>query len=87
MQAVIPTPAPSELDVIAAVVIGGTQPCWAGARSVISSLLGVAIIAVLTAGLAARGVRDESKRLITGCVIVFAVIFDYYRLASSAGRV
>jgi ribose transport system permease protein len=68
-----------ELDVIAAVVIGGTS-LMGGRGSVASSLLGVAIIAVLSSGLAARGVRDETKRLITGTVIIAAVILDYYRL-------
>jgi ribose transport system permease protein len=68
-----------ELDVIAAVVIGGTS-LMGGRGSVASTLLGVAIIAVLSSGLAARGVRDETKRLITGTVIVAAVILDYYRL-------
>jgi ribose transport system permease protein len=72
-----------ELDVIAAVVIGGTS-LLGGRGSVINSLLGVAIIAILGSGLAARGVRDETKRLITGCVIVLAVILDYYRRRLSA---
>ncbi|HZZ43336.1 MAG TPA: ABC transporter permease [Tepidisphaeraceae bacterium] len=67
-----------ELDVIAAVVIGGTS-LLGGRGSVISSLLGVAIVSVLSAGLAARGVHDETKRLITGTVIIAAVILDYYR--------
>jgi ribose transport system permease protein len=68
-----------ELDVIAAVVIGGTS-LMGGRGSVASSLLGVAIIAVLSSGLAAQGVRDETKRIITGTVIIAAVILDYYRL-------
>lgn len=67
-----------ELTVIAAVVIGGTS-LMGGRGSVVSSLLGVAIIAVLGAGLAARGVGDETKRMITGVVIILAVIIDYYR--------
>jgi ribose transport system permease protein len=74
-----------ELDVIAAVVIGGTS-LIGGRGSVISSLLGVAIIAVLGTGLAARGVRDETKQLVTGCVIVLAVILDYYRHRFSQRR-
>jgi ribose transport system permease protein len=74
-----------ELDVIAAVVIGGTS-LMGGRGSVVSSFLGVLIIAVLSAGLAARGVRDETKRLITGCVIVLAVILDYYRRRWATGR-
>ena len=67
-----------ELEVIAAVVIGGTS-LMGGRASVIGSFLGVLIIAVLGAGLAALGVRDETKRLVTGCVIVGAVILDQYR--------
>jgi ribose transport system permease protein len=74
-----------ELDVIAAVVIGGTS-LSGGRGSVVNSSLGVIIIAVLGTGLAARGVRDETKRLITGCVIVLAVILDYYRRRLSARR-
>jgi ribose transport system permease protein len=61
------------------VVIGGTS-LMGGRGSVASSLLGVAIIAVLSSGLAAQGVRDETKRIITGTVIIAAVILDYYRL-------
>lgn len=67
-----------ELDVIAAVVVGGTS-LMGGRGSVVSSFLGVLIIAVLSAGLAAQGVRDETKRLVTGCVIILAVILDVYR--------
>ncbi|HEX8522510.1 MAG TPA: ABC transporter permease [Tepidisphaeraceae bacterium] len=74
-----------ELDVIAAVVIGGTS-LMGGRGSVVNSLLGVAIIAILGAGLAAQNVRDETKRLITGFVIVLAVILDYYRHRFSAHR-
>ena len=67
-----------ELEVIAAVVVGGTS-LMGGRGSVISSTLGVAIMTVLSAGLAARGVSDEKKRVITGSVIILAVILDYYR--------
>jgi ribose transport system permease protein len=67
-----------ELQAIAAVVIGGTS-LMGGRGSVMSSLLGVLIIAVLNHGLAAVGARDETKRLVTGLVIVAAVIVDQYR--------
>jgi len=46
---------------------------------VISTFFGVLIIAVLNTGLAALGTRDETKRIITGVVIVAAVILDQYR--------
>jgi ribose transport system permease protein len=67
-----------ELQVIAAVVVGGTS-LMGGRGSVARSFLGVLIIAVLGAGLVVIGARDETKRLVTGFVIVAAVILDYYR--------
>jgi ribose transport system permease protein len=67
-----------ELQVIAAVVIGGTS-LSGGRGSVVSSFFGVLIIAVLGAGLAQVGAQEYTKRLITGCVIVAAVILDQYR--------
>jgi ribose transport system permease protein len=67
-----------ELQAIAAAVIGGTS-LMGGRGSVISTFLGVLIIAVLNSGLAAIGAGDETKRLVTGSVIVAAVILDQYR--------
>ena len=67
-----------ELQVIAAVVIGGTS-LMGGRGSVVRSFFGVLVIAVLGAGLAQVGAQEYTKRLITGCVIVAAVILDQYR--------
>ncbi|MFM9879577.1 MAG: ABC transporter permease [Burkholderiaceae bacterium] len=67
-----------ELQVIAAVVIGGTS-LMGGRGSVINTLFGVLIIAVLEAGLAQVGASDPTKRIITGAVIVVAVIVDTLR--------
>jgi len=67
-----------ELQVIAAVVIGGTS-LMGGRGSVISSFFGVLIIAVLGVGLAQVGAQEYTKRLVTGCVIIAAVILDQYR--------
>jgi ribose transport system permease protein len=67
-----------ELQAIAAVVIGGTS-LMGGRGSVIGSFFGVLIIAVLGNGLAQIGAQEPTKRLITGCVIVMAVILDVYR--------
>ncbi len=67
-----------ELQAIAAVVIGGTS-LMGGRGSVISSFFGVLIIAVLGTGLAQIGAQESTKRLITGCVIIAAVIVDHYR--------
>ncbi|MQR00621.1 ABC transporter permease [Glaciimonas soli] len=67
-----------ELQVIAAVVIGGTS-LMGGRGSVISTFIGVLIISILAAGLAQVGVSEPMKRIITGLVIVGAVVFDAYR--------
>jgi ribose transport system permease protein len=68
----------SELQVIAAVVIGGTS-LMGGRGSVISTFFGVLIISVLAAGLAQIGANEPTKRIITGGVIVVAVVLDTYR--------
>ena len=68
----------SELEAIAAVVIGGTS-LMGGRGSVINSLFGVLVISVLETGLAQLGAQEPIKRLVTGGVIVAAVIVDFYR--------
>ena len=67
-----------ELQVIAAVVIGGTS-LMGGRGSVLNTFFGVLIVAVLEAGLAQVGASDPAKRIITGCVIIAAVLLDVYR--------
>ena len=68
-----------ELSAIAACVIGGTS-LMGGRGNVINSFLGVLIIAVLQTGLAQVGVSDPMKQLITGAVIIVAVLFDALRI-------
>jgi ribose transport system permease protein len=67
-----------ELAAVAAVVIGGTS-LMGGRGSVVSSFLGVLIIAVLQSGLAQVGATEPLKRIVTGGVIVAAVILDAWR--------
>lgn len=67
-----------ELSAIAAVVIGGTS-LMGGRGSVISTFFGVLIIATLEAGLAQVGASEPVKRVVTGAVIVLAVILDAWR--------
>lgn len=67
-----------ELSAIAAVVIGGTS-LSGGRGSVVNTFLGVLIIAVLQTGLAQIGASEPTKRVITGLVIITAVILDVYR--------
>jgi ribose transport system permease protein len=67
-----------ELSAIAAVVIGGTS-LMGGRGSVVNTFFGVLIIATLEAGLAQVGASEPAKRVITGGVIVVAVILDAWR--------
>jgi len=67
-----------ELSAIAAVVVGGTS-LSGGKGSVVNTLLGVLIIAVLQTGLAQIGASEPTKRVITGLVIIAAVVLDVYR--------
>jgi ribose transport system permease protein len=67
-----------ELTVIAAVVVGGTS-LLGGRGSVAKSLLGVLIVATLEAGLVQAGATEPVKRIVTGLVIVFAVLADSWR--------
>ncbi|ABC39336.1 ABC transporter permease [Burkholderia thailandensis] len=73
-----------ELQVIAAVVIGGTS-LMGGRGSVVSTFFGVLIISVLAAGLAQIGANEPTKRIITGAVIVVAVVLDTYRSRRARG--
>lgn len=74
-----------ELQVIAAVVIGGTS-LMGGRGSVVSTFFGVLIISVLAAGLAQVGASEPTKRIITGAVIVIAVVLDTYRSRRTSRR-
>ena len=67
-----------ELQAIAATVVGGNS-LQGGRGSAIGTFFGVLIIAVLGIGLAQIGAQEPTKRLVTGCVIVIAVIVDQYR--------
>lgn len=67
-----------ELSAIAAAVIGGTS-LMGGRGNVINTWLGVLIIAVMQTGLAQVGASDPIKRVITGTVIVAAVLVDAWR--------
>jgi ribose transport system permease protein len=72
-----------ELSAIAAAVIGGTS-LMGGRGSVVRTFLGVLIIAVLQTGLMQVGAKEPTKRLITGAVIIAAVVIDQQRAGWSA---
>jgi ribose transport system permease protein len=67
-----------ELNAIAAVIIGGTS-LNGGRGSLIGTFLGACLIGVLADGLILMGVGDFVKQMITGGVIILAVIVDSYR--------
>jgi ABC-type branched-subunit amino acid transport system permease subunit len=57
-----------------------------GCGSVVNSLFGMLVISVLETGLAQLGAQEPVKRLVTGGVIVAAVIVDFYRTRRAARR-
>lgn len=67
-----------ELSAIAAAVIGGTS-LMGGRGSVVGAFVGVLIVSVLQIGLAQIGITEPTKRVITGAVIILAVIIDRWR--------
>lgn len=71
-----------ELNAIAAVIIGGTS-LFGGKGSLVGTFIGACLLGVLTNGLLLVGVGDFARQMVTGAVIVFAVVIDYYRQKAS----
>lgn len=67
-----------ELNAIAAVVIGGTSMSG-GKGSMVGTFLGACIIGVLNNGLLLLGMGDFARQMVTGAIIIVAVIIDTYR--------
>jgi putative multiple sugar transport system permease protein len=66
-----------ELDAIAAVFIGGAAVSG-GIGTVIGSMVGGLVMAVLNSGLALMGVGSDRTQVIKGLVLLAAVAFDVY---------
>lgn len=65
----------AELDVIAAVVIGGTS-LSGGSGSITGTIIGAFIIGVLNNGMSQMGITTPVQMIIRGLIIIFAVWFD-----------
>lgn len=71
-----------ELDVIAAVIIGGGS-LLGGKGSVLGTVAGAAIMAVIQIGCSQQGLPNWVQQIVTGTIIVFAVALDRWRSARS----
>lgn len=71
-----------ELEAIAAVVIGGTS-LSGGRGTVLGTLIGALIMAVLTNGLRVLSVAQEWQTVVTGAIIILAVYADMVRRRKS----
>jgi ribose/xylose/arabinose/galactoside ABC-type transport system permease subunit len=67
-----------ELDVIAAVVIGGGS-LSGGEGSILGSLVGALIMSVIRSGCSQMGLPNWVQEIITGGIIVVAVALDRWR--------
>jgi ribose/xylose/arabinose/galactoside ABC-type transport system permease subunit len=67
-----------ELDVIAAVIIGGGS-LLGGRGSVLGTLAGAAIMAVIQIGCSQQGLPNWVQQIVTGAIIVGAVALDRWR--------
>jgi ribose transport system permease protein len=72
-----------ELDAIAAVILGGTS-FVGGIGTIVGTLIGALIIAVLSNGLILMNVSEIWQFIIKGLVIIGAVTLDRFRLKGSA---
>src|SRR4030095_11964334 len=67
-----------ELDVIAAVIIGGGS-LLGGRGSVFGTLVGATIMAVIQLGSSQRGLANWVQQIVTGAIIILAVALDHWR--------
>jgi len=67
-----------ELDVIAAVIIGGGS-LLGGRGSVFGTLVGATIMAVIQLGSSQRGFSNWVQQIVTGAIIILAVALDHWR--------
>ena len=67
-----------ELQVIAAVVIGGTS-LSGGRANIVGTMMGALLMMTLTVGLQMMGVAQQWQLVVTGIVVLLAVYADILR--------
>jgi ribose/xylose/arabinose/galactoside ABC-type transport system permease subunit len=67
-----------ELDIIAAVIIGGGS-LTGGRGTVVGTLIGAAIMTIIQLGCTQKGLANWVQQIVTGCIIVAAVALDRVR--------
>jgi ribose/xylose/arabinose/galactoside ABC-type transport system permease subunit len=72
-----------ELDVIAAVIIGGGS-LTGGNGTVVGTVLGATIMSVVAIGCSQYGLANWVQQIVTGSIIVLAVALDHWRQRSGA---
>jgi putative multiple sugar transport system permease protein len=71
-----------ELDVIAAVFIGGASMSG-GAGTIVGAVVGAFIMGVMNNGMSLMGIGIDYQQVIKGLVLLAAVIFDVYNKSKS----
>jgi len=66
-----------ELDVIAAVVFGGTS-IFGGRGTILGTALGVVIIQLLKNGLQLAGIRGEATVILIGAVLILSILLNQF---------
>lgn len=66
-----------ELDVIAAVVLGGTS-IFGGTGSIAGTIIGVVLIQLLKNGLSLTGVTGDASIVVIGVVLIFAILINNF---------
>jgi rhamnose transport system permease protein len=66
-----------ELDVIAAVVLGGTS-IFGGSGSIAGTMIGVVLIQLLKNGLALSGVASDATIVVVGGVLVLSILINNF---------
>lgn len=74
-----------ELDVIAAVVLGGTS-IFGGTGSIAGTMIGVVLIQLLKNGLALSGVTSDASIVVIGLVLIFSILVNNFIQSRQSAR-